>query len=146
MQVGCISNHSMQLHNQILLDAKLKNTTARNVFLHYLEKSSRPVDVEEILEHLRKHKLATDRATIYRMIDVFLDKGIITRLEFGEGKYRYELAGSDHHHLVCENCGKIEDISDCGIDEWEKRIRLQKHFLVKHHSLEFFGLCVNCQQ
>lgn len=136
----------MNMSHQLLQDAQLKVTPARKVAIHFFEKESRPVDVEEILEHLRKHELATDRATVYRMIETFLEKGITTRLEFGEGKYRYELAGSDHHHLVCENCGRVEDISDCGIEEWERKIKQKKHFLVKHHSLEFFGICKSCQQ
>lgn len=136
----------MEQSMQLLQNAQLKITNARKVTLHFLEKEARPVDVEEIVAHLRTHDLATDRATVYRMIETFLEKGIITRLEFGEGKYRYELAGSDHHHLVCENCGRIEDISDCGIERWEKEIKKKKGFIIKHHSLEFFGLCKLCQQ
>ncbi|MDP3941350.1 MAG: Fur family transcriptional regulator [bacterium] len=145
MQVSRVRFAFMQLSAQLLQQSQLKVTNARKVAIHFFEKEERPVDVEEILFHLRKHKLATDRATVYRMIDTFLDRGIITRLEFGEGKYRYELAGSDHHHLVCENCGRVEDISDCGIEAWEKKIKQKKHFLVKHHSLEFFGICKSCQ-
>lgn len=131
---------------QLLHDAHLKITDARKIALHYLEKEARPVDAEEILEHLRKHKLATDRATVYRMIETFLEKDIINRFEFGEGKFRYELSGSDHHHLVCEHCGRIEDISDCGIEEWEKVVKKKKGFIIKHHSLEFFGMCRSCQR
>lgn len=145
MQVNRIYFH-MNKSVQLLQNAQLKATNARKVALHFFGKEDRPVDVEEILEHLRKHDLETDRATVYRMIETFLEKGIITRLEFGEGKYRYELTGFDHHHLVCENCGRIEDISDCGIEEWEKKIKQKKHFLVKHHSLEFFGVCQLCQK
>lgn len=136
----------METSSQLLQSAQLKITSARKVTLHFLEKENRPVDVEEILEHLRKHDLATDRATVYRMIETFLGKGIINRFEFGEGKFRYELAGTDHHHLVCESCGRIEDISDCGIERWEKEIKKKKGFVVEHHSLEFFGICKSCQQ
>ncbi len=124
----------------------LKKTKARYAILHIFEEEKRPLDVVEIDHYLKKHEINVDRATVYRMLETFLEKGIVYRLEFGEGKFRYELAGSDHHHLVCENCGRIEDISDCGIEEWEKKIRLKKQFLVKHHSLEFFGLCEDCQK
>lgn len=135
----------MEQSIQVLHGAQLKLTNARKVVVHFLEKEDRPVDVEEILLHLRKHQLETDRGTVYRMIDIFLEKGIVNRLEFGEGKFRYELAGSDHHHLICENCGSIEDISDCGIDDWEKQIKYKKGFIVKRHALEFFGICKQCQ-
>lgn len=136
----------MSISGQLLQEASLKITNARKVALHFLEKEARPVDAEEILQHLRKHNLETDRATVYRMLETFLEKGIVYRLEFGEGKFRYELAGTDHHHLICENCGRIEDISDCGIDGWEKEIKKKKGFQVKRHSLEFFGVCKLCQQ
>ncbi len=137
--------NSMTIFDQLLQSSRLKVTAARKTSLHFLEKEGRPVDVEEILEHLRQHHLETDRATVYRMIESFLEKGIINRFEFGEGKFRYELAGSDHHHLICEECGRIEDISDCGIEQWEKLIKKRKGFLIKRHALEFFGICKSCQ-
>ena len=124
----------------------LKKTKARSAIFHILREEKRPLDVVEIKNYLKQHNITVDRATVYRMLETFLEKDIIYRLEFGEGKYRYELAGSDHHHLVCENCGRVEDISDCGIEEGEKKIKQKKHFLVKHHSLEFFGICKSCQQ
>ena len=73
------------------------------------------------------------------MLDAFLTHGIITRIEFQEGKFRYELTGEEHHHLLCSNCGKIEDISDCNLSGLEEEIRQKKGFLVKRHVLEFFG-------
>jgi len=127
-----------------LQNANLKATNARKVALHFFEKENRPIDAEEILAHLRKHDLETDRATVYRILDIFFKKGIINRFEFQEGKFRYELAGSDHHHLICEKCGKIEDISDCNIAGLEKDIKKKKGFVVKRHSLEFYGVCRLC--
>jgi len=78
---------------------------------------------------------------------MFTEKGLLKPIQLNEGKYRYELASiSDHHHLVCESCGNIEDISDCSIDLLEKDIETKKEFKVTSHSLEFFGICANCQK
>lgn len=134
----------MNTINKLLQKSNLKATNARKVALHFFEKESRPIDAEEILSHLRKHDLETDRATVYRILDVFYKKGIISRIELQEGKFRYELTGEDHHHLICEKCGKIEDISDCNISVLEKEIKKKKGFLVKRHSLEFYGICQSC--
>ena len=87
-----------------LNDAGLKATSARLAVLSFLDHTKQPLSADDIYDHLRKEHDEADRATIYRILDTFFQKGIATRLEFGEGKYRYELAGEDHHHLMCENC------------------------------------------
>lgn len=122
----------------------LKGTKPRVAVLHVLKEENRPLDVNEILNGLEAHKIAADQATIYRILDIFSQKGLIQRFEFQEGKFRYEKAGEDHHHLICEKCGRIEDISDCNIGELEKEVAQKKKFKVKRHALEFYGLCNKC--
>jgi Fur family transcriptional regulator, ferric uptake regulator len=124
----------------------LKQTPARIAVLSILQEQNRPMDVAEILELVRSEGIETNQATVYRILDIFCEKGMVNRFEFHEGKFRYELAGADHHHLLCESCGRIEDLSDCNIPDWEVEITRKKGFLVKRHSLEFFGLCQNCQR
>ena len=131
------------MNNQKILQEKgLKTTTARVAVLNLLEKQNNPTDVFTIVENLNDQ---ADQATIYRILEVLTEKGIVNRLEFGEGKYRYELQKDDHHHLICTNCGNISDIEDKYMDRIEAEIKKDKGFLVKSHSLEFFGLCKNCQ-
>ncbi len=129
----------------LLQESGLKSTEARIALLNLLDKEDNPLDVYSIAESLRARGVVVDQATIYRILDVLTEKGLISRLEFGEGKYRYELQKSHHHHLVCQNCGKIEDTEGNFIDQIENEIRANKGFLVKSHSLEFFGICKNCQ-
>lgn len=136
----------MNTNKVILHNSSLKTTPSRLAVLGFLQESAKPLDADEIFKHITEEHEGADRATIYRILDAFTEKGIVTKLEFGEGKYRYEIAGLDHHHLICENCGSIEDISDCGIQEWEEEIQKKKGFMVKRHSLEFFGLCSVCQK
>lgn len=130
----------------ILRNFDLKSTPARLTILSYLSEQQAPQAVEDIISHIASEHKAVDRVTVYRILETFFQKGLIKRLELGEGKYRYELAGEDHHHLICESCGAIEDISDCNISELEKEIVHKKKFLVKRHSLEFFGVCRSCQR
>jgi len=131
------------MNNQkILQENGLKSTPARIAVLDFLEKKSDPTDVLTITESLNSQ---ADQATIYRILDLFSKKGIIERVELGEGKHRYELQDKHHHHLVCINCGSIEDVEVEKITEIESKIKEKKGFLVKSHSLEFFGICRNCQ-
>jgi Fur family ferric uptake transcriptional regulator len=129
-----------------LNEVDLRATPARIAVMKFLESADSPVDVSMVKEYLDKQKIDADSATVFRIMNMFTDKGIAKQISFNEGKFRYELASrEDHHHLLCTNCGRIEDFSDCAIPELEKDIQDKKKFQVKSHSLEFFGLCRDCQ-
>jgi len=130
-----------------LNDADLRATPARIAVMKLLETTDKPVDVNMIKEYLDKQHIDTDPVTVFRIVNMFTEKGITKQISFNEGKFRYELTNkADHHHLICQQCGKVEDISDCAIPELEKDIQKKKKFLVKSHSLEFYGLCDDCQK
>lgn len=130
-----------------LNEFQLKATPTRVAVMKFLESAKSPVDVNTILVHLKQKNIDTDPATIFRMMNDFLQKGITKEVQFEKGKSRYELASKgDHHHLICENCGKIEPVEDNFIPEMEKELGAKHQFLIKRHSLEFFGLCANCQK
>lgn len=129
-----------------LREVNLRATPKRLAALKILEAADKPLDVATIKIELRRNGIKTNPATIFRMMNSFSDKGIVREINLQESKLRYEHAAKeDHHHLLCENCGSIEDISNCNIDVWGKDLLEKKGFLVKHHSLEFFGLCNLCQ-
>jgi len=121
----------------------LKVTGTRKALVDLVEKAKKPVDAQFLVETLQKNG-EVDRATVFRILNVLTGHGILRKLEFGEGKARYELNNSDHHHFICESCGTVEDVSDCNIGELEEEISKKKKFHIKRHSLEFFGLCNNC--
>lgn len=131
-----------------ILDQLKKNgyrlTKPRQELLQVLE--TYPLTVSEIASALQKKKVDIDLASIYRSLEVFVDMGVVHVIQLGEDKNRYELVNDEnhHHHLVCNNCGRIEDIS---INEKNLIHDVEKfsHFKVDHHHLEFFGLCAKCQ-
>lgn len=141
------------MKNQLIHDCKkelrslaLKATPARVAVMQLFENSSEPLTVQTIIDFLRNRQIEIDPATAFRMVNTFTQKGITKQIQFYEGKYRYELSSKeDHHHLICQICGTIEDISDCGIKEIERQIKRKKKFQVKHHALEFYGVCQLCQ-
>jgi len=125
----------------------LRATPARIALLSLLETVDKPIDVQSMIQYLSENDIKTDPATVFRIVNMFTEKGLLKPIQLNEGKYRYELSSiADHHHLVCESCGNIEDISDCNIDLLEKDIESKKNFKVTSHSLEFFGICANCQK
>jgi Fur family ferric uptake transcriptional regulator len=129
-----------------MVQLSFKKTPARLAINDFFSSVNTPVDVEQIVQHLRSQKLETNKVTVYRILDFLFKNRIINRVEFGEGKYRYELKKNHHHHLVCTNCGKIEEVEGDFLKKMEDDIFKSKKFKVESHSLEFFGLCEDCQK
>lgn len=131
---------------QELRKADLKVTPARLGVLAALERTKTPLDVSEVIDYLKHHSIQADKVTVFRIINSLTEKGLVVPIQLNENKFRYEHAAkADHHHFVCEQCGAIEDISDCKINALEKDIQHKKGLVIKRHSLEFFGICKNCQ-
>ncbi len=122
----------------------LRSTKARIGILSILGEEQKPIDVMSLRKKLKAKKIDADEATVYRILDMFTKKRIVHRIELGEGKFRYELPREHHHHLICEHCGRIEDIEECKLTSIEKKIAKDKKFTIHHHALEFFGLCAKC--
>jgi len=123
-----------------------KNTPARAAISNFLMNSPSPVDAEQVINFLKTKKLNINRVTVYRNLNSLFDNGFLERLDFGEGKFRYEFKKNHHHHLICTSCGKITDFEGEYISDLENKIRDKANFLVKNHTLEFFGICKNCQK
>lgn len=137
-------NHNCETE---LRDADLKVTPARLGVLAALEKTDTPLDVSTIIDYLIKQHIKADKVTVFRILNALTDKELVTPIQLGEGKFRYEHSTkADHHHFICNDCGEITDISDCTVDELLEKIQKKKGLIIKRHSLEFFGICQNCQK
>jgi Fur family transcriptional regulator, ferric uptake regulator len=133
-------------HKAELKNVNLRATPARLTILKLLGRTKKPIDINMAIDFLKKEGIKTNPATVFRTMNVLTQKGVTLLIQLQEGKMRYELSDREHHHhLVCEICGNIEDVLVDDISRMEKKIRRKTGFLVKRHSLEFFGLCKNCQ-
>lgn len=125
---------------------KTRDTTARKAIVKILQNSNEPKTVKEIIHLLQERAIDVDRTTVFRVMNAFTNRGIVKKLEFGEGNFRYELISLPHHyHIVCTKCGTIQDVEGCDVDEIEKKTAQKYNFNITHHRLDFFGLCENCQ-
>ncbi len=136
--------HSPTL-KESLRERKLKATPARLEILDILSHTKKPLSINDISV---KIKGQTDLATLYRTFDTLRDLGLVTQIDFRHGHAHYELATNEHHHhLVCEKCGKVVDISKCNTTDIEKQVlKIGNFSSIKHHSLEFYGLCKACDK
>jgi len=113
-----------------------------------LQRTRQPVSVTEIFEQLQREKVAIDLVTVYRTVHVLKELGLLVQLELHqEGLSRYELkeGRKHHHHIRCQICGQIVDLLLCPLKKVTKLIEQQTQFIVDDHTLEFTGLCPECQ-
>jgi len=109
--------------------------------------TDRPQTVIEIISGLRKKGIKIDKVTVYRTLEWLAARGIVGKVRFKDGIAKYEMLdkGSHHHHLVCDNCGSVEDIS-FNEKNLLDRVSRRTRFQIKSHLLEFFGVCPDCQR
>lgn len=130
-----------------LEQAGMRRTLPRRILLRLLAASERPLSAQEIFEETSED---INLVTIYRTLNDLTRLGLLNRIEFGEGFYRYEAASSPtdtdhHHHLVCDRCGTIADFSGCMVDSMLEQTPLPNNFRVSSHTLTLHGTCEECQ-
>ena len=133
-----------QDYQNLIKDSGLKVTKSRLGVLADLSSQDRPSDAQEIHQRLVKQGMKLDQATVYRILEKFQALDIVKPVNFEDGKIRFELADHHHHHMVCEDCGAIEIVEDCEIEKISDDLAKKHKFHITRHSLEFFGLCHNC--
>lgn len=131
--------------NSLLDQSGLKPSKARVQILGICMTSHTPVDVNFVAEKMGNN---AHLATVYRTLEKFVGSGILERIDFQEGKFRYEYIHSHHHHAVCSGCGKVEDVHDSHseVKAIEDRVHKESGFTVTKHALELFGICNKCQK
>jgi Fur family ferric uptake transcriptional regulator len=98
-------------------------------------------------EELCKTVPKVGRATVYRALASLQKAGILCRVMVDNGSPRYQLGGSrHHHHLVCVDCGQVQDIVGCGVDDFVERVAGRFGYQPQGHRLEIYGRCAECQK
>ena len=104
---------------------------------------------EEIYDEVKKTCPEIGLATVYRTIALLEQIGFVSRLNLNDGCSRYELIHDDenhmHHHLICNRCNAVIEVEDDLLEELEDRISKEYEFKIVDHSLQFFGVCKQCQ-
>jgi Fur family ferric uptake transcriptional regulator len=105
------------------------------------------VNLEEILERVRRKNPGVGMATVYRTMRLLEEAGLAHARDFGSGTTLYEVALGPHHdHLVCEKCGLIVEFVSEKIEELQDAVASQHGFELRHHRHELFGLCERCRR
>ncbi len=129
----------------VLRAAGLRVTKTRIALLKALQ-GQKPQNVQTLLHTLTQNRTKVHKTTVYRDVDTFAKAQLISAVQFGDGMIRYELAEQPHHHhLVCNACGRVEDVRLAhGLEKLERQLGRKFHFAKVNHNLEFHGQCKSC--
>ena len=126
----------------------LKATLPRLRILELFEKSDiRHLSAEDVYKKLVEEGTDTGLATVYRVLTQFEQAGLLMRHHFESGKAVYELNQGNHHdHLVCVQCGHVEEFYDPEIEKRQEKIAKERGFRIHDHSLHIYADCLknNC--
>jgi Fur family ferric uptake transcriptional regulator len=126
----------------------LKATLPRLRILELFESSNvRHLSAEDIYKMLLKDGTDTGLATVYRVLTQFERAGLLVRHHFESGKAVFELNQGGHHdHLVCLQCGRVEEFYDAAIEKRQIAIAKERGFTIHEHSLHLYADCtkLNC--
>ena len=100
---------------------------------------------EEILAEAKRAAPGTGRATVYRMLEILSELGLVEQLHLGEGNHGFVLGRrGHHHHLICSICGRVMEFQGCGLPEEISSIAEEHQFRIEGHQLEVYGRCWSC--
>lgn len=119
----------------------LRMTGQRRIIAHVLQQSEDHPDVEELYARASAQDAGISIATVYRTVKLFEEAGILERLEFGDGRARYEDAERDHHdHLIDMQSGEVIEFVDPEIEALQEKIAAKLGYRLKGHRLELYGV------
>jgi Fur family ferric uptake transcriptional regulator len=134
------------MDSQELKRAGLKATLPRLRILEILERADpRHMTAEDVYRALMEHGEDVGLATIYRVLTQFESAGLVSRHNFESGQSVFEINSGRHHdHIVCMQCGRVEEFEDEVIEQHQAAIAKRFGFELVEHSLVLYGTCKSC--
>jgi len=120
-----------------------KLTPQRRLILEILSEEKH-ISAEEIFERIKFSQPNVSFGTVYRNLNILLELELIKQLDFKDGRTRFELNKSHHHHLICLSCGSAVEIQSCPFSSEVHKAAVSQNFSIKSHNFEVYGYCRNC--
>jgi Fur family ferric uptake transcriptional regulator len=139
-------NWSEHVHAQ-LARAGLRRGGARERIIELLASESCALSAVEIEDSLRARGERIGRASIYRVLELLVEQELVERVTVGQGLSRFERilpSGEHHHHLLCDQCGRLVAFDDPGLERAIHRVSERLGARVDHHEVVLRGACEDC--
>jgi Fur family ferric uptake transcriptional regulator len=137
---------------QKLQEGRYKLTNQRKivlqVFLDHQNEHLSAEDVHQIVKRQSSDNIGL--ATVYRSLELLTELEVLQKMDFGDGRSRYEFIEADtphhHHHLICLGCGIVIEFEEDLLESLETTIFKNSNFTIVDHEVKFYGYCQECQK
>ncbi|MBN2416001.1 transcriptional repressor [bacterium] len=126
-------------------DVTYRKSKQRERILQLLRETDVHPSVDWLYEKLKKEFPKLSLGTVYRNLSILVDQGLVKKIHFGSTYDRFDGRRAPHYHLICEACGKIEDLELAVYEEITRTAQTQSDFTITRHMIEFYGLCADCK-
>lgn len=110
-------------------------------------KKSKSHPTADMIYNLVKKKIpGISLGTVYRNLDILSKEGLVRKLEFAHTQRRYDGNIKNHYHVLCTECGRIDDLTSIGDDKIEELLGIKSYYQITGYMLKFFGLCPDCKK
>ena len=131
-----------------LREASGRSGGARRLVVELVGEQECCLSAQEIHDRVRVHGARVGIASVYRALEGLDEFGLVQRVDLGDGVARFEPAhsGSDHHHhLVCDDCGRVEPFADSTLETAIARVARGRGYAVAAHDVVLRGACEDCR-
>ncbi len=137
-----------QIFRSFIDSKNLRYTVQRDILIEELYINGGHLTPDEFSEIIKNKHPEIGKATVYRTLKLLEEAKLISKIEFGDGRIRYEICtDKEHHdHLICEKCKKSVEVIDPKIESLQNRLAQKHGFELTGHRLYLFGICKNCQK
>jgi Fur family transcriptional regulator, ferric uptake regulator len=138
-----------QTHSQLIEQLQTRGirvTPQRAIIFEAIEKLEGHITAEEIFEQVQQVNPYISLATVYRTLELLQELHLINQTNFGRSQTYFALKDhGSHHHLVCSECGQIEEFSDEIFSSVRAELEKQYGFQAQTDHMSIFGVCKVCQ-
>jgi Fur family ferric uptake transcriptional regulator len=122
-------------------------TRPRELIASILQREPRFLSAAELYERLKRDGARVSLSTVYRTLDRLRAKGEVTERTDAEGEATFMLCepAYHHHHAICAECGRVEDVDCTAMEQFSESLRALHGFELDGHAMEFFGRCHACR-
>ncbi|HWO55576.1 Fur family transcriptional regulator [Paenibacillus sp. JTLBN-2024] len=120
-------------------------TPQRHAILAYLMESMSHPTADEIYRALEPKFPSMSVATVYNNLKMLIEAGMVHELTYGDNSSRFDANVSDHFHVICQKCGKIEDFSYPSLEDVEQTAEKSTGFQIQGLRMELYGICSSCK-